>query len=206
MYITCPSCSTSYDVDGTKIGREGRDVRCFNCGHTWHQYPVSAQPPPPARSAPSMAGANRGPYGPPVYGQQAYGREPAYAGAPMGYGPAPQAYGPPPQPYGPPAQPYAPAQQAYAVPPTPNPFAAPEPVAYAPPPPPAPEPKAEANPVDAIAAAMTTNRAKPAPTPEELPSDEELDKMFGRERDTGAAFRSTVAVPDDEETIDEAQI
>jgi len=124
----------------------------------------------------------------------------------MGYGPAPQAYGPPPQPYGPPAQPYAPAQQAYAVPPTPNPFAAPEPVAYAPPPPPAPEPKAEANPVDAIAAAMTTNRAKPAPTPEELPSDEELDKMFGRERDTGAAFRSTVAVPDDEETIDEAQI
>jgi predicted Zn finger-like uncharacterized protein len=199
MYITCPSCSTSYEVDGTKIGREGRTVRCFNCSHTWHQYPVAAQPPPP-RPVPSRE-ANRGPYGPPAYGQHAYGREPAYAGAPAGY------YAPPP---------YAPAPQAYAVPPTPNPFAAPEPVAYAPlppqqmappPPPPPPEPKVEANPVDAIAAVMAANRAKPAPVvEEEAPSDEELDKMLGKERDSSSAFRGSVTVADDDDAIDEAAI
>ncbi len=44
MYISCPSCSTSFSVDGAMIGAGGRAVRCYNCSHTWHQYPVVPQP------------------------------------------------------------------------------------------------------------------------------------------------------------------
>ena len=44
MYISCPSCSTSFSVDGTMIGTGGRAVRCYNCSHTWHQYPEVHQP------------------------------------------------------------------------------------------------------------------------------------------------------------------
>jgi len=44
MYISCPSCSTSFSVDGAKIGAGGRAVRCYNCSHSWHQYPVVHQP------------------------------------------------------------------------------------------------------------------------------------------------------------------
>jgi hypothetical protein len=97
--------------------------------------------------------------------------------------------------------------QGFAVPPTPNPFAAPEPVAYAPPPPPPPpEPKVEANPVDAIAAVMAANRAKSAVVEEEAPSDAELEKMLGKERNTSSAFRGSVAVDEDDDAIDEAEI
>ena len=46
MYIACPSCSTSFSVDGAMIGTDGRAVRCFNCNHSWHQYPVVHQPQP----------------------------------------------------------------------------------------------------------------------------------------------------------------
>ncbi|MFL2781765.1 MAG: MJ0042-type zinc finger domain-containing protein [Rhodospirillales bacterium] len=40
MYLFCPSCSTSFSIDGISIGMEGRSVRCFNCGHTWRQFPA----------------------------------------------------------------------------------------------------------------------------------------------------------------------
>ncbi len=44
MYITCPNCGTAYNVDGRSISAKGRAVRCFNCDHSWHQFPVAAQP------------------------------------------------------------------------------------------------------------------------------------------------------------------
>ncbi len=44
MYISCPSFSTSFSVDGAMIGTGGRAVRCYNCSHTWHQYPEVHQP------------------------------------------------------------------------------------------------------------------------------------------------------------------
>ena len=44
MYITCPNCGTAYNVDGRSISASGRAVRCFNCDHSWHQFPVAAQP------------------------------------------------------------------------------------------------------------------------------------------------------------------
>ena len=43
MYISCPSCSTSFNVSGSDIGATGQMVRCFNCGHSWHQYPSPPQ-------------------------------------------------------------------------------------------------------------------------------------------------------------------
>ena len=36
MKITCPNCTTSYQVPDDYIGAEGRSVRCANCGETWH--------------------------------------------------------------------------------------------------------------------------------------------------------------------------
>ncbi|HIF59940.1 MAG TPA: hypothetical protein EYQ26_10715, partial [Rhodospirillales bacterium] len=43
MYISCPSCSTSFSVSGSDIGTGGQMVRCFNCSHSWHQYPLPPQ-------------------------------------------------------------------------------------------------------------------------------------------------------------------
>lgn len=57
MRITCPSCSTSYDVDGSLFGDQDRPVRCTNCGHQWLQARIADPaaepvPPPPAYPAP----------------------------------------------------------------------------------------------------------------------------------------------------------
>jgi predicted Zn finger-like uncharacterized protein len=46
MIITCPACSTRYDVPEGAIGAEGRTVRCAQCRHSWFQ------PGPEAASAP----------------------------------------------------------------------------------------------------------------------------------------------------------
>lgn len=56
MKITCPKCSTSYQVPDDYIGAEGRPVRCANCGDTWHAVPeapakVTASPAAPADQA-----------------------------------------------------------------------------------------------------------------------------------------------------------
>jgi predicted Zn finger-like uncharacterized protein len=40
MILTCPHCSTSYQVPGDSIGAAGRTVRCANCQQSWFQSPV----------------------------------------------------------------------------------------------------------------------------------------------------------------------
>lgn len=46
MILTCPSCSTRYEVDAWKFPPQGRDVRCHKCGHTWHEMRPDYVPPP----------------------------------------------------------------------------------------------------------------------------------------------------------------
>lgn len=42
MQIICPHCTTFYDVDSSKFGVAGRNVRCARCGETWLAKPESA--------------------------------------------------------------------------------------------------------------------------------------------------------------------
>ncbi len=53
MLLVCPSCNSRYVVPDTAIGASGRQVRCANCKHSWHQNPVAqAAPPAPPVAAP----------------------------------------------------------------------------------------------------------------------------------------------------------
>ncbi|HEV2303447.1 MAG TPA: DUF3426 domain-containing protein [Stellaceae bacterium] len=53
MIITCPACRTRFNVDARQLdGPAGRDVRCANCGHGWHQAPeLRGEPPAPPEPA-----------------------------------------------------------------------------------------------------------------------------------------------------------
>lgn len=37
MILTCPSCRTRYQADGTRFPSGGRNVRCGKCGQVWFQ-------------------------------------------------------------------------------------------------------------------------------------------------------------------------
>ncbi len=43
MLIVCPSCVTSYDVELTSLGLQGRFVRCLRCRKVWHATPGRAE-------------------------------------------------------------------------------------------------------------------------------------------------------------------
>jgi predicted Zn finger-like uncharacterized protein len=48
MLITCPNCTTSYQVKSEAFGQSGRKVRCARCRREWFATP-SAIPPPPGQ-------------------------------------------------------------------------------------------------------------------------------------------------------------
>ena len=37
MIITCLSCSTKYSIKKRDLGKNGKKVKCYNCGHEWYQ-------------------------------------------------------------------------------------------------------------------------------------------------------------------------
>jgi predicted Zn finger-like uncharacterized protein len=45
MVIVCPSCASEYIIDPTRLGADGRTVRCASCRTTWF---VAAEPEQPA--------------------------------------------------------------------------------------------------------------------------------------------------------------
>ncbi len=65
MRITCPSCSTSYDVDGSLFGDQDRPVRCTNCGHQWIQARIADPSAEPAPPPPAYPAADPSAYAPP---------------------------------------------------------------------------------------------------------------------------------------------
>lgn len=44
MIITCPSCTTRFQIGDNALGPAGRRVRCAKCGENWWQDPVAAEP------------------------------------------------------------------------------------------------------------------------------------------------------------------
>jgi predicted Zn finger-like uncharacterized protein len=48
MILTCPACTTRYEVDPAKFPPQGRDVRCAKCGEVWHAMGVDLPPEPVA--------------------------------------------------------------------------------------------------------------------------------------------------------------
>jgi len=39
MLIVCPACASRYELDGAKLGSDGRKVRCATCQTLWHVIP-----------------------------------------------------------------------------------------------------------------------------------------------------------------------
>jgi len=58
MFVTCPSCSTRYQIDESRLGARGRTVRCTRCKHQWVQSPEGGVQPRPEgakAAAPSVS-------------------------------------------------------------------------------------------------------------------------------------------------------
>jgi predicted Zn finger-like uncharacterized protein len=48
MLIVCPSCASRYELDGAKLGADGRKVRCASCQTLWHVAPEPELPDVPS--------------------------------------------------------------------------------------------------------------------------------------------------------------
>ncbi|WP_422041155.1 zinc-ribbon domain-containing protein [Roseibium sp.] len=58
MKITCPDCSTSYEIKAEAVGQQGRSVKCAKCGNRWF---VSADEDDTAEFKNKDAGSEPGP-------------------------------------------------------------------------------------------------------------------------------------------------
>ena len=57
MIISCPNCTTRFNLDAELLGETGRNVKCAKCAHRWFATPaagnaVAASPPPSPAAAP----------------------------------------------------------------------------------------------------------------------------------------------------------
>lgn len=55
MRITCPECTSGFDVPDNAIPEKGRKLKCSQCQHKWHQTPVAAEPEAAPKPAPKPA-------------------------------------------------------------------------------------------------------------------------------------------------------
>ncbi|MGE4220180.1 MAG: zinc-ribbon domain-containing protein [Alphaproteobacteria bacterium] len=55
MILTCPSCSTKFNVKDEALLPNGRKVRCSRCAHSWHAMPDGGAAEAPAKPAPAKA-------------------------------------------------------------------------------------------------------------------------------------------------------
>ena len=37
MRITCPSCTSHFEIPTALLGKKGRALKCASCGHSWYQ-------------------------------------------------------------------------------------------------------------------------------------------------------------------------
>ena len=37
MIITCKICTTKYSISKNALGKNGKKVKCYNCGNEWYQ-------------------------------------------------------------------------------------------------------------------------------------------------------------------------
>lgn len=55
MRLVCPNCEAQYEVADGVVPKEGRDVQCSNCNHTWFQLPAKAAAVPSRGKKPHAA-------------------------------------------------------------------------------------------------------------------------------------------------------
>ncbi len=55
MRIVCPNCNAQYEIDGSLLPAEGREVQCSACGTVWFQNAPAPDAPTDASPAPAMA-------------------------------------------------------------------------------------------------------------------------------------------------------
>ena len=60
MRITCPECTSGFDVPDNAIPEKGRKLKCSQCQHKWHQLPVSDAPTPEPAKEPDPVSDNDG--------------------------------------------------------------------------------------------------------------------------------------------------
>ena len=153
MIFACPKCQVTYNASTSAIGN-GKQVRCSNCKHSWHQIPVADVPLAPTPTVATQMPQN---FAYPTYPQPMYpppGVHPGSVPPPPGYPPAyPQAY---------------PASPELAAAPLPDNL-----------------PRSEnANTPNSNELNNPKNLNPPAGV-EPLPSQEELDSMFGTAEELG---------------------
>ena len=50
MIITCKSCNTKYSINKNALGKNGKKVKCSNCGYEWYQKLDIIKKKPPKKS------------------------------------------------------------------------------------------------------------------------------------------------------------
>ncbi len=54
MHLTCPHCSTEYEVPDVALAAGSRRLRCDRCGHQWRQEALSVAPPETSNPVPPV--------------------------------------------------------------------------------------------------------------------------------------------------------